>query len=97
MKLNIIAIAGFAITILSACNIELMGNDTYTLYRGNTMTGNLRIHLATFDSAASLPDYEKNQMSFNYLNCVRAANLFQSQQPASAGTRYWCERGSYKK
>jgi len=97
MKSNTIALAGLATALLSACNLGLMDDGTYTLYRGNSMTGNLRMHVATFDSAEPLAEYAKDKVSYNHTNCVRAAKLFQEQQPAAAGTRYWCELGRYKK
>ncbi len=94
MKTKIIALAGLATALLSACNLD---DGTYTLYRGNAMTGNLRIHVATFDSAESMAESSQGKMSYNHTNCVRAAKLFQEQQLAAAGTRYWCEMGRYKK
>lgn len=92
-----IALAGLATFLLTACNFALWKDDAYALYRGNTLTGNLRIHIATFDSTETLTDYKNSKMSFNYTNCVRAAHLFQRQQPAAAGTRYWCEKGGHTK
>jgi hypothetical protein len=97
MNLNAITLAGLTTALLSACNLGSLGDDAYTLYRGNSLTGNLRIHIATFDSAESLAEYGKEKMGYNYSNCARAAKLFQEQQPAAAGTRYWCEKGRYKK
>jgi|APIni6443716594_1056825.scaffolds.fasta_scaffold1185672_2 hypothetical protein len=97
MKAKTIALAGLATALLSACNLGLMDDGTYTLYRGNAMTGNLRIHVATFDSAESTGEVTQGKMSYNHTNCVRAAKLFQEQQMVAVGTRYWCEMGRYKK
>jgi hypothetical protein len=96
MQLTHVALAGLTIALLSACNFDFVGNDTYTLYRGNVATGNLRIHVATFDSAESLADNGKEKRSYNYTNCARAAKLLQEQFQI-VGSRYWCEKGSYKK
>jgi hypothetical protein len=97
MKLITLAFAVLATAFLSACNTGLLEDNAYTLYRGNSMTGNLRIHVATFDSAESMAENLPGKMSYNHTNCARAARLFQEQQPAAAGTRYWCEMGRYKR
>jgi len=97
MKVKTIALAVLASALLSACNLGWMDDGIYTLYRGNAMTGNLRIHVATFDSAESMGEVTQGRMSYNHMNCVRAAKLFQEQQVAAVGTRYWCEMGRYKK
>jgi len=96
MKLITLAFTGLTAAALSACNTGLLDDGTYTLYRGNSMTGNLRIHVATFDSAESTAEYAPGKMSYNHTNCLRAAKLFH-EQPQAAGTHYWCEMGRYKK
>lgn len=69
------------------------GNDeVYTLYRAGVGLPDLRIHVATFDSDDSR---DSNFKTYNLDNCRLAANLFQSQ--LNVTTKYWCEKGRYKK
>ena len=80
MEKSILAVAGTAF-IMSACADS---GETYTLYRGS-IVGNMRIHIATFDTA------EGND--YNQTNCQIAADLFEKQPGVSV--RYWCELGKY--
>ncbi len=78
--------------VLAAAVVGLAGclpndKDTFTLYRGSPLGGNMRIHMATFDSKDG-PDY-------NSENCAITAELFQRQPGVSV--RYWCEKGRYSK
>lgn len=61
--------------------------SSYTLYRNSVTNENMRIHIATFDSSDG-PDYNQG-------NCRIAAELFQKQDGVK--TKFWCEKGSYKK
>lgn len=71
------------LSLLTACS----GSESYTLYRDSLMIQNARIHVATFDSA----DGEK----VNQENCFLAAKLFQQQDGVQ--TKFWCEKGKFKK
>ena len=62
-------------------------DDKYTLYR-NSIVGNLRIHVATFDAKGESKEYNRE-------NCFTAQKLFENQPGIL--TRFWCEKGSYKK
>ena len=64
-----------------------------TLYRDSLVIENERIHIATFNSSTKA--WKGSVFSYNWENCMLAARLFQ-QQP-SVRTRFWCEKGSYKK
>lgn len=59
-----------------------------TLYRSSVVIGNARIHVATFNTGG-------NKFSYNWENCVLAARLFQAQP--GVRTRFWCEKGFYRK
>ncbi|CAM3612310.1 hypothetical protein B0G85_0467 [Polynucleobacter brandtiae] len=81
------------ISILATLSLTACGNDDiYTLYRTGVGLPELRIHIATFDSDDSRDAKFK---TYNQDNCQIAAQLFQSQPNVS--TKYWCEKGAYKK
>ena len=96
MRLTTNALAGLVATVLlSACNLNRT-EDTYTLYRGDVVMRNMRMHVATFDASETPTEYRIDKASYNYANCVRAARVFEERRLV-AGTRYWCEVGKYKK
>ena len=70
---------------LTACEDNYY--NTYTLYRGSKADPDLRIHIASFDTADGL--------AYNRENCEIAARLFQTQPGVTV--RYWCEKGRYRK
>jgi len=74
-----------SIIILSACSSD--DGYTFTLYRNSVTDQNMRIHVATFDSV----DGE----GYNRGNCNQAQVLFQSQ--LGVATKFWCEKGHFKK
>lgn len=82
-----------ATTIAGACLIAALGGcgmtdgDTYTLYRTSLVVPGMRVHVATFDTA----DTE----AYNRDNCVEAGEMFQRQP--NIKTRFWCEKGRFKK
>ena len=78
---SVIAVVFAAIT-LSQCS----STTTYTLYREGVGLSDMRIHVATFDSA----DGEE----YNRENCRIAASLFAGQPRVSV--RYWCEKGDFR-
>jgi len=67
--------------------------DMATLYRDSVVIENARIHIATFNS--SIEEWEGTVFSYNWGNCMTAAKLFQGQ--SGVKTRFWCEKGPYKK
>jgi len=63
-------------------------DDTaYTLYRSSVVLKNARMHVASFDAA--------DGDTYNGENCHQAQALFQSQP--SVETKFWCEKGRFKK
>ncbi len=70
---------------LAGCNQGAEDSGTYTLYR-TSVAADLRIHIATFDSA----DGE----AYNQENCFLAASLF-AGQPGVA-VKFWCEKGRFR-
>ena len=70
--------------LLSACGGS---NYSYTLYRNSVTDANMRVHIATFDASES--------EAYNNENCNLGAKLFQAQELVS--TRFWCEKGPYRK
>ncbi|WP_027057386.1 hypothetical protein [Mesorhizobium loti] len=77
-----ILLSALASGVLTGCAND---GDDYTLYRGS-VTGPMRIHVASFDSA----DGE----AYNRENCHIAAGLFQAQP--GVAVKYWCEKGRYR-
>ncbi len=59
----------------------------FSLYRNSVTDENMRIHVATFDAS----DGE----SYNRGNCEQAQALFQGQ--SGVKTKFWCEKGSFRK
>ena len=74
------------LTLLAGC-IGTSEGEVFSLYRNSVMNENMRLHVATFDSS----DGE----SYNRGNCEQAKALFQAQ--AGVKTRFWCEKGRFKK
>lgn len=66
---------------LAGCDAQ---SSAFTLYR-SSVTGPMRIHVATFD-AADGADYNRE-------NCQVALGLFQAQPGVKV--RYWCEKGRF--
>ncbi|KNZ30795.1 MAG: hypothetical protein AD742_20955 [Methylibium sp. NZG] len=60
---------------------------SFALYRNSVTDENMRIHVATFDAA----DGE----AYNRGNCEQAQSLFQGQ--SGVKTKFWCEKGRFKK
>jgi hypothetical protein len=69
--------------LLSACD----GGSTYVLYRNSVTDETMRLHVATFDSSDGEP--------YNRGNCDQAKELFQAQPAVK--TKFWCEKGRYRK
>lgn len=79
--MRLVALVVAALT-LTGCGTQ---SSTYTLYR-SSVTGPIRIHVATFD-AADGADYNRE-------NCQVAQGLFEAQPGVKV--RYWCEKGRYR-
>ncbi len=77
------------ILLIAGCS---QSDDVYTLYRSGVGMPDLRIHVATFDSDDTKDPQFKN---YNQSNCQTAQQLFQNQPNVT--TKYWCEKGRYKK
>jgi hypothetical protein len=73
----------FSLLFLTACN----QSDTYTLYRNSVLDETMRLHVATFDS--------KDGEKYNQGNCYIAKELFQKQDGVT--TKFWCEKGKFRK
>ena len=76
----------FAAALCCGCS-GLAGSDTFTLYRNSVVDANMRLHVASFDSA----DGE----AYNRENCEVAKQLFKAQPDVK--TKFWCEKGPFKK
>jgi hypothetical protein len=72
------------VTSVSGCNSE---GDSFTLYRNSVFDENMRIHVASFNTA----DGE----AYNRGNCEQAQMLFQAQPGVK--TKFWCEKGTFRK
>lgn len=66
-----------------------------TLYRSSVVIENARIHIATFDADINSDGPSGNRFAYNWANCMIAADLFQNQDGVK--TRFWCEKGRYRK
>ncbi|MEX8518687.1 MAG: hypothetical protein AB3X44_09255 [Leptothrix sp. (in: b-proteobacteria)] len=84
-ELPVIFAVAIVVTSLSGCGAS--EGDIFTLYRNSVLDENLRIHVATFDAS----DGDK----YNKENCVQAQALFQAQPGIK--TKFWCEKGRFKK
>ncbi len=76
------------LTVVSCLGLVACGGDsTYTLYRNSVTDSSMRLHVATFDAA----DGE----AYNQGNCYQAQELFQAQPLVK--TKFWCEKGKYRR
>jgi hypothetical protein len=69
---------------LVACDSS---DNYYTLYRNSVTDENMRVQIATFGT----PDGH----DYNMTNCQIAAELFKKQDGVK--TKFWCEKGKFKK
>ena len=72
------------VALLVGCD---SGGGTFTLYRNSVGDENMRIHVASFNASQS--------ESYNRGNCEQAQLLFQAQPGVK--TKFWCEKGVFKK
>ena len=73
------------LVVVSGCGAADSG--MFVLYRNSVTDENMRIHVATFDAS----DGE----AYNRGNCEQAQSLFQAQ--SGVKTKFWCEKGRYRK
>ncbi|MEO5690116.1 MAG: hypothetical protein ABIR54_22375 [Burkholderiaceae bacterium] len=73
--------------VMACASCGASEDTVFTLYRNSALDPQMRIHVATFDAA----DGEK----YNSENCTQAAELFRGQPGVK--TRFWCEKGHFKK
>jgi hypothetical protein len=79
--------AAFATSITSCGGSDANDGQIFTLYRNSVTDDNMRIHVSTFDAA----DGE----AYNRGNCEQAQLLFKAQPGVT--TKFWCEKGRFKK
>lgn len=72
-------------TVVAGC--DGLSTTEYTLYRSSLVDENLRVHVATFDASES--------EGYNRDNCALAVKLFGAQ--SGVRTKFWCEKGRFKK
>lgn len=72
------------VALIAGCD---SGNETFTLYRNSVTDENMRIHVASFNAEAD--------EAYNRGNCEQAQQLFQAQ--SGVKTKFWCEKGLFKK
>ncbi|CAN1520802.1 hypothetical protein MCEKH45_01098 [Methylophilaceae bacterium] len=80
---KLIPVILFIFPIISACSSDA----TYTLYRNSVTDPLMRLHVATFDA--------NDGAGYNQGNCQIAQELFQNQEGVT--TKFWCEKGRFKK
>ena len=73
----------FSLLLLSGCS----QSESYTLYRNSIADEFERIHVASFNA--------KEDEKYNQENCDIAKDLFQKQDGVK--TKFWCEKGVFKK
>ena len=61
--------------------------EIYVLYRNSVVDESMRLHIATFDASEA--------ENYNRGNCDQARELFQAQP--SVKTKFWCEKGRFRK
>jgi hypothetical protein len=84
-KFSVYAIAPILLSVCSVSGTSV--EPIFTLYRNSVTDENMRIHVATFD-ASEKEEYNRN-------NCEQAQLLFQNQ--SGVKTKFWCEKGRFKK
>ncbi len=83
---HLVAVA-IAAALASCGGSGVSENELFVLYRNSVFDENMRIHVATFDAL----DGE----AYNRGNCEQAQVLFQAQPGVK--TKFWCEKGRFKK
>ncbi len=75
------------IILISLFLMSCSQNESYTLYRNSVIDKTMRLHVATFDA--------KDGEKYNQENCEIARELFQKQDGVI--TKFWCEKGVFRK
>ena len=75
------------IILISLFLMSCSQSESYTLYRNSVTDENMRIHVASFDAS--------DTGNYNQENCKIAQELFQKQDGVI--TKFWCEKGVFKK
>jgi hypothetical protein len=78
---------GLCIVIAGIVLLGCSDAAVYTLYRNSVAMEGARLHVATFDAT----DGEE----YNSENCQAARDLFQRQP--GVRTRFWCEKGKFRR
>ncbi len=84
MNKSLCVLLSVPIALMAGCNSE---SESFTLYRNSIMDENMRIHVASFNAT----DGE----IYNKGNCEQAQLLFQAQPGVK--TKFWCEKGAFRK
>ena len=84
-KMKRFLVLGSVSLLIIACTQS--EDEVYTLYRNSIVNPSMRIHVATFNAV----DGE----AYNNENCSLAVHLFQAQPEIA--TKFWCEKGNYRK
>lgn len=79
-----ILFAPIFLVLVAGCDSDI---DTFTFYRNSVTDENMRIHVASFNA--------EDGEAYNRGNCEQAQKLFQAQP--GVRTKFWCEKGAYKK
>ncbi len=78
-------LSAISVAILVGCSVS--DSTSFTLYRNSILDENMRIHVASFDA--------NDGDRYNKENCNQAQELFQAQPAVK--TKFWCEKGKFKK
>ena len=73
----------------------LKNKTIYTLYRNSPVDKNMRIHVATFDSKEVT--YQGTNEEYNSHGCNLMASLLNSKSKMKGFSKFWCEKGKFKK
>lgn len=77
------ALLAIVVLLLAGCD----SGSVYTLYRSSVFDQKARVYVATFGNGES--------DAYNQENCNAAMQLFNAQK--GIVTRFWCEKGEFKK
>lgn len=82
---SIVAVFGLLLAFSALAATD--AGQTFTLYRNSVLNPKMRIHVATFDA--------DDGAAYNSGNCNQAQSLFEAQDGVK--TKFWCEKGRFKK
>jgi hypothetical protein len=77
-------ILALLVVVAAGCSSD---GKTFTLYRNSVTDENMRLHVASFNATEG--------EAYNKGNCEQAQKLFQAQPGVK--TKFWCEKGAFKK